>query len=185
VPAWEEEFAFESLSAPIIIRRKASGGELLPPLVFDLESYNQALFEKYQASAWKEYFVRAAFEDERTTGRGGLKLDIPVKIRSKTFQRIFGSGTVGLTVTGDIRIQAGLRREDRSEVKNALTRGSNTNLKMEQQQRFAVKGNIGDKVSINVDQDSERAFDFDNNVSLVYEGYGDEIIAGFLPETSP
>ncbi|MCH7754347.1 cell surface protein SprA [candidate division KSB1 bacterium] len=47
---------------------------------------------------------------------------------------------------------------------------------MQQKQRFSVTGKIGDKVTVNVDQDSERAFDFDNNVRLVYQGYDDEIL---------
>lgn len=111
-----------------------------------------------------------------SSGGGGLRIDIPVEIKNRTFQKIFGSGTVGLDVTGEINIRGGFRREDRSEVKTAMTRGNDTSFKMEQTQRFRVQGHIGEKVTIGVDQDSERAFDFDNNIRLKYEGYEDEII---------
>ncbi|MBN2001046.1 cell surface protein SprA [candidate division KSB1 bacterium] len=107
---------------------------------------------------------------------GGIRIDIPVEIKNKAFQRIFGGGTVGLDVSGDISIRGGLRREKRSEVKTALNRGNDTNFKMEQTQRFRVQGHVGEKVTIGVDQDSERTFDFDNNIKLKYEGYDDEII---------
>ncbi|MFQ5750666.1 MAG: cell surface protein SprA [bacterium] len=141
-------------------------------------------------SYWQEHTVNQLTQKQvDKKGGGGINLDIPVKIKSKAFQKIFGSGTVGLTVTGNIRIQAGLRRENRSEVKTVLNQGANTNFKMQQTQRFSVTGKIGDKVTVNVDQDSERAFDFENNVRLNYQGYEDEIIqrieAGNISLTLP
>ncbi len=127
---------------------------------------------------WKKSVRRNVGDQSRyDTGRGGaLRIDIPVEIKSKAFQKIFGSGTVGLDVTGEINITGGGRHENRSEVKTALNRGSDFNFKMEQKQRFKVQGHIGDKVTIGIDQDSERAFDFENNIHLKYEGYDDEII---------
>ena len=109
-------------------------------------------------------------------GSGGFRIDIPVEIKSKAFQKIFGSGTVGLDVSGEINIKGGFRNEKRSEVKSALNRGSDNSFKMEQTQRFRVQGHIGDKVTIGIDQDSERTFDFDNNIKLQYEGYEDEVV---------
>lgn len=171
------DFQFESLDSLIVVRRTVAEKDVRPPIVLSFLEYQSVLQEQEQEDSWREYVVRNITEDEQgRKGRGGINLDIPVKIRSKTFQKIFGSGTVGLTVTGDIRIQAGLRRENRSEVRTVLGRGATTNFKMQQTQRFSVTGKIGDKVTVNVDQDSERAFDFDNNVKLVYQGYDDEII---------
>ena len=112
----------------------------------------------------------------RKRGPGGLNIDIPVPIKSKTFQKIFGGDKVGLNVQGDIRINGGFRNENRSEVRTTIAQGSNTNFKMNQTQRFTVTGKIGEKVTVNVDQDSERAFDFDNNIKLHYKGFDDEII---------
>ncbi|HEX04587.1 MAG TPA: cell surface protein SprA, partial [Bacteroidetes bacterium] len=41
---------------------------------------------------------------------------------------------------------------------------------------FRIVGKVGDKVSVEIDQDSERVFEFQNNVRLEYTGYEDEII---------
>jgi len=112
----------------------------------------------------------------RDRSAGGLKIEVPVKIRSKTFQQIFGGDRVALTVTGNISIRGGFRHEKRSEVRTALTRGSDYNFKMEQTQQFQVKGHVGEKVTVSVDQNSERAFDFENTIKLKYTGYEDEII---------
>jgi cell surface protein SprA len=109
-------------------------------------------------------------------GGGAIRIDIPVEIKSKAFQKIFGGGTVGLDVSGDISIKGGFRNEKRSQVKTALNRGSDNSFKMEQTQRFKVSGHVGEKVTIGVDQDSERTFDFENNINLEYQGYEDEIV---------
>ncbi|MFQ5649160.1 MAG: cell surface protein SprA [bacterium] len=170
----------ESLEAPVFLRQTVLDNDVQPPMVMPFHEYLTFLQEQQMRKTWHEYAARRLNEEEAgSRGAGGINLEIPVKIKSKTFQKIFGSGTVGLVVSGDIRIQAGIRREDRSEVRTALTRGASTNFKMQQTQRFSVTGKIGEKVTVNVDQDSERAFDFDNNVRLLYQGYDDEILRRF------
>ncbi len=174
------EVEIASTDDPVLIRTLRQDDAVRPPIVLTFNQYVSALRQSSIRDSWRQYVVAHVNEDVIAgKGRGGINLEIPVKIKSKTFQKIFGSGSVGLIVTGDIRIQAGLRREDRSEVRSALTRGSTTNFKMQQTQRFSVTGKIGEKVTVNVDQDSERAFDFDNNVRLVYQGFEDEVVQRF------
>lgn len=167
----------DSIGGFVTIRDVLNEHELYMPMALSFEQFREIVVEQEMRLAWQEYVRRdITAGQDGSRGRGGINLEIPVKIKSKAFQQIFGSGTVGLQVTGDISIKASLRREKRSEVRDALTRGSNTNFNMEQKQRFQVTGKIGDKVTVNVDQDSERAFDFDNNVRLNYQGYEDEIV---------
>ncbi len=176
----KHQVELESLDSPVMVRQILFDEDLQPPAVFPFDDYVVYLRDQSVEQAWRDYAARTMTADATgSRSTGGINLEIPVKIKSKAFQKIFGSGTVGLVVTGDIRIQAGLRREDRSEVITALTRGATTNFKMEQTQRFSVTGRIGEKVKINVDQDSERAFDFDNNIRLVYDGFDDEIVRKF------
>ncbi|MFQ5823302.1 MAG: cell surface protein SprA [bacterium] len=167
----------ESPDSFVIVRELVLESDVCQPTVLTFNQYRKILLLQEMKNSWQEHVVRQFdLNNKSKKGSGGINLDIPVKIRSEAFQKIFGGSTVGLNVTGDIRIQAGFRREDRSEVRTAITRGANTNFKMQQIQRFSVTGKIGDKVTVNVDQDSERAFDFDNNVRLHYQGYEDEII---------
>jgi len=172
-----QEIKIESLDSRVIVRQTILQDDIHPPLILTFEEYQVLIQKQAERRAWQEFIVRDLTDElAKTRGPGGINLDIPVRIKSKAFKKIFGSGQVGLTVTGNISINMSLRREDRSEVRTAITRGANTNFKMQQKQRFSVTGKIGDKVTVNVDQDSERAFDFDNNVRLVYQGYDDEIL---------
>lgn len=127
---------------------------------------------------WNEQATRYISGELRPQLRrsGGLEIQVPVKIKNKAFQQIFGGDRVSLTVTGNINIRGGFRHEDRSERRTTINQGNNFNFKMEQTQQFQVQGHVGEKVTVSVDQNSERAFDFENTIKLKYTGFEDEII---------
>jgi len=144
---------------------------------YSLKEYTDYYRKVNLGLLWQSYKVKdisgERFDQSRSSG---LEIAIPVRIRSRAFQTIFGGDRVSLSVTGQININGGFRHEKRSQVRDAFSRGSNYNFKMEQTQNFQVQGNVGDKVTVSVDQDSERPFDFENTVKLNYQGYDDEII---------
>lgn len=147
------------------------------PAKYSLQEYTDYYRKENLNLLWHSYKVRQiAGERLDEHGKGGIEIAIPVRIRSRAFQTIFGGDQVSLSVTGQININGGLRYEKRSQVRDAYNRGSNWNFKMQQTQNFKVQGNVGDKVTVSVDQDSERPFDFENTVKLDYKGYDDEII---------
>ena len=178
LPSLRREVKIDSTGENINFVEKLDQADFRLPTYMSLRDYVELRRIRNQDNLW----VRSALAKlgERDSGKygsgGALRIDIPVEIKSRAFQAIFGGGTVGLDVTGEINIKGGLRNENRSEVKTSLTNGSDTNFHMEQTQRFQVQGHVGEKVTIGVDQDSERAFDFENNLHLRYQGYEDEIV---------
>jgi len=147
------------------------------PAKYSLKEYTYYYRKQNLNLLWQSYKIKEITgERYAQQGGGGLEIAIPVRIRSRAFQTIFGGDRVSLSVTGQININGGFRHEKRSQVRDAYSRGSNYNFKMEQTQNFKVQGNVGDKVTVSVDQDSERPFDFENTVRLNYQGYDDEII---------
>ncbi|MCI0698724.1 cell surface protein SprA [candidate division KSB1 bacterium] len=160
------------------VSEELNGLPLRPAYVVPVKNIVSQRLAYEQALAWHkaaaENIYRADGDERR--GTGGVSIDIPVPIKSRAFEQIFGGNTVGLNVQGDISIKGGFRNENRSEVKTAYTRGSDFSFKMQQTQRFTVTGRIGEKVTVNVDQDSERAFDFENNIRLNYTGFDDDIV---------
>jgi cell surface protein SprA len=178
ISGYKREVKIDSTGQFINFSEKIDNFDYNLPTYLTLDDYILARRRMNLQSKWLSSTVGRLGETSGLQGRGGqgIRIDIPVEIKSKAFQAIFGGGTVGLDVSGEINIRGGLRREKHSEVKTALNRANDTNFKMEQTQRFRVQGHVGDKVTIGIDQDSERAFDFENNIKLKYEGYEDEII---------
>ena len=183
-PLWESypgnfkrNVTIDSTGSSITIEENIFNTPLHLPAKYPLRDYLNYSRQENDKLLWQSYKIKQIGGqklDER--GSGGLEIAIPVRIRSRAFQTIFGGDRVSLSVTGQININGGLRHEKRSQAMIATTRGSNYNFKMQQTQQFKVQGNVGDKVTVSVDQDSERPFDFENTVRLNYKGYDDEII---------
>ncbi len=174
----QRQTTVDSTGRFITIREDLLGLPLRFPFSVPLETYYSMRLAYEQHMLWQQMAARSIYGglDEQRLGRGGVDIDIPVPIKSKAFSQIFGGSSVGLNVQGDIRIEGGFRREKRSEAQTVLNRGANTNFKMNQTQRFTVTGRIGEKVTVNVDQDSERPFDFENSIKLNYTGFDDDIL---------
>jgi len=83
---------------------------------------------------------------------------------------------VSLRVRGNVNITGKLRSEDRSKTTNTNSQQQSNTFQIEQKQAFKIEGKIGDRISIQVDQDSERDFDFENNMEIFYNGNEDEIV---------
>src|SRR5262245_39567107 len=174
----QRKITVDSTGRFITIREDFLGQPLRFPFSVPLEMYYALRLAYEQNMLWHQMAAQSVYGGaaELRAGRGGVDIDIPVPIKSKAFSQIFGGSSVGLNVQGDIGIEGGFRREDRSEARTVLNQGANTNFKMNQTQRFTVTGRIGEKVSVNVDQDSERPFDFENSIKLNYTGFDDDIL---------
>jgi len=168
----------DSTGKYFMVSEELNGLALRPRYVVTIQDNLHSRWAYDRALVWHQIAAENVYRtlDEQRRGPGGLNIEIPVPIKSKAFEQIFGGNTVGLNVQGDISIKAAGRGENRSEVKTAFTRGSDFSFKMNQTQRFTVTGRIGEKVTVNVDQDSERAFDFENNIKLNYTGFDDDVV---------
>ena len=62
---------------------------------------------------WKKS-ITTSLKGKGSKEFGAIKLDIPFKIRNKTFTRIFGSDRISLNVTGNISFDLSGRTEKRS-----------------------------------------------------------------------
>lgn len=173
---YQVETEFDSTTGYYIITRSLLGSPYARPRVWEKEAYRNWRLGVERQRALSRKLRDAIYTPPERGGSGALEIQVPFKIRSRTFRRIFGGDRVGLRVSGNIKIDGGLRREKSDQVQTRRSDQANYNFQIDQSQRFHIVGKVGDKVSVEIDQDSERLFDFENNVKLTYEGYEDEII---------
>ena len=168
--------SLDSSGKTVVISEKAFSWDVTIPRRLSLNEYLTQRSEIQTNRLWKESVSRQIVtREQQTQGGRGITIQTP-KIKSKAFKRITGGETLSLNVTGDITIDGSMRNEKRSQKNLALDRAPNTNFQMKQTQRFQVTGKIGNNISIGVDQDSERDFDFENAVKLDYTGDEDGIV---------
>ena len=158
------------------IRHLLLGKDWLQPVVFSRDEYAQFRLRQDLIKQFREESIKVLKKQETQAGGEALTIEIPFKIKSKTFNKIFGGDRVRLRISGNINIQGGFRREDRSQVATVSGQETDYSFHIDQTQRFKITGEVGDKVSVQVDQDSERMFEFENSLKLTYTGYEDEII---------
>ena len=163
--------------------------EFLLPAVVDLNTYIRLRSEFEIRELWKKTVVNA-LKNKMEKSSGAIELNIPFRIKSKVFTRIFGSDRIGLRVTGNITFDLSGRTEKRSGSAISAIQNQNTfSPRFKQTQQFTVEGKIGDKVTVSVEQNSEATVDIDNTLKLHYNGDKDEIVqkieAGNISLTLP
>ena len=170
------EFKIDSVRTRIIGKCNIFYHYFARDIVYNLEEYKKNRYEKDVRAAFRSAVKKVIFATSTTSGDGALKIEIPWRVRSKTFRKIFGGDRVGLRVSGNITINGGLRRQKSDQNYTTQNDQANYSFRIDQTQRFTIEGKVGDKVSVKVDQDSERMFDFENAIKLEYTGEEDEII---------
>jgi cell surface protein SprA len=99
-----------------------------------------------------------------------------IKIRSHTFEQIFGSNTIDIRPQGSAEmVFAGQINTNQNPLFNSTQR-TQANFNFDQHIQMNVTGMIGDKLKINTNYNTDAQFQFENQVKLDYTGKPDEII---------
>jgi hypothetical protein len=171
------EFSLDSTQTIVVIEEKLFNRLYRMPVAMDLDTYVRLRLQHDLRKLWRQSLRRLRERLATDAGGGGIELNIPVKIKSKTFRRIFGGDRVGLRVSGNISFELAGRSESREgSPTNAIDQRGTFSPKFKQTQQFRVEGRVGDRVTVSVDQNSEATFDFENTLKLTYDGDEDDIV---------
>lgn len=172
-PYWRREVELDSSEFRYRATEEVANQSVRVPAEMDLVGYRAARLRSGIRSTFRDLALRRG----RRQGRGGfgITIDIPGGNES-TFSSIFGKNEVDLRVNGQANIDLGFDYQS-NEVQEAATGQSGSiNPDFGQELSLGITGTIGDKLRVNVNYDTQNQFDFENQVSLVYEGYDDDII---------
>jgi cell surface protein SprA len=85
-------------------------------------------------------------------------------------------GRASLRVQGNINLSGKLVNQDQELVRSSYKEQEQTNFKFDQKQQLNVQGKVGEKITISLDQNSERDFDWENTIRVDYDGDEDDIL---------
>ncbi|MDR9416021.1 MAG: cell surface protein SprA [Gracilimonas sp.] len=157
------------------VQRTISDIDIGVASVYNFEQY--AELKKRQQQKEIQYSLIQEGKEARANQRGLLdfSLEIPGG-QSSVFTTIFGKPEVNLRVNGSANMNVGvsIQNVDDPTIDPDLQRRIDPTFN--QNLQLNIQGTIGDKLTIATDWDTERAFDFQNRLSIVYQGYEDEII---------
>lgn len=158
-----------------IIHKRLYGYEVSAPTVLSTEEYAEENFEQSKTDNWQKIINQAENQREENRGLLDFEFDIPGAEES-AFTTIFGKPSVNLKVTGTANLNVGASIQNTADPQIPPSQQTQIDPTFNQNLKLNIQGTIGDKLTIATDWDTERQFDFENRLNIVYEGYEDEII---------
>ncbi|MDX1617981.1 MAG: cell surface protein SprA, partial [Balneolaceae bacterium] len=158
-----------------VSQRTLFGMEIAIPYVMNMQEYAARSREQGKRQNWEALIREYASGREEQRGLLDFRVDIPGGSES-TFTTIFGKPEVNLRVNGTANMNLGASIQKTENPEIPADQQTQVDPTFDQSLQLNIQGTIGDKLSIQTDWDTEREFDFMNRLSIVYQGYEDEII---------
>lgn len=140
-----------------------------PPTYLTFDEFQEYNAEQSLKDYWKK---RSQAEDA-----AHQKPLVPkLKIDSKIFEDIFGSNTIEIKPQGTAELIFGFNRSKINNPSLPIQQRRVTTFNFDQKIQLNVTGQIGDKIKLGFNYNTEATFDFENQTKLGYTGKEDEII---------
>lgn len=158
-------------------RRRAGNLNYRNPFSLSKDDYRSYEFEQSMQNYWQQRYqenFNSNIQNQSDPFSDFLNPKLNVDIVG--FDKVFGSSTIDIKPRGSAELIFGLNI---SKVKNpALPENlqNNVTFDFDEKIQMGVQGQIGDKMKLGINYDTEATFDFENETKLAYEGKEDEII---------
>jgi cell surface protein SprA len=168
----------DSTGQYVEIKEKIAGYDSKLLLRMSLEDYIYLKLAERDRKNWEgvgyKYDLRST-----TTGLGELitsLTDFEIPLPKVGVLSIFGEPKISLKIGGAVQIHGAWRNETTEGVTASRLGNTRNEPDFKQQVQINVSGTIGDKLNISADWNTERTFQYENQLKIKYTGYDDEII---------
>lgn len=157
-------------------QRIGSGIDYRNPTVMTFDEYMAYVNANSVSDYWKE--IRSADQlsssDDDNAGPDPFRPSL--QINNKAFDRIFGGNTVDIRPQGTAELTFGANINKNENPQIPVNQRRITTFNFDQRIQLNVVGQIGDKLKLSTNYNTEATFDFENQTKIEYTGYEDEII---------
>ncbi len=168
----------DSTGKKVVIKETIAGQKVRPPLELPLDEYIRLRLDAIARDAWEargyEYKLKEDKRDITQFITDITNIDIPLP--SSPLLSIFGEPKINLRIAGQIDIHGAWRNETTTGITTSALGNTRNEPDFKQQVQINLNGTIGDKLTILADWNTERPFQYENQLKLKYTGYEDEII---------
>ncbi|MFP5081227.1 cell surface protein SprA [Pedobacter sp. JCM 36344] len=164
------EVEYDAVNKRYVIRQLVGGRQISFPQYLTIDEYQRLVGSEIKRENWRTLSNQEVEEVRRT----GI---IPsLKVNSRAFERIFGGTTIDIQPRGEAELTfLGRINKNENPLFNERQRVQG-NFDFNQRIQMDVIGNIGTKLKINMNYNTEAQFDFENQIKLDYTGGEDDII---------
>ena len=143
-----------------------------------IDEYVKSRLEAEERKKWEDLGYAYELKDSKL-GLGDLIknfTDFEIPLPSVGVLSIFGTPKISLKIGGSVQIHGAWRSETTEGVTASRLGNTRNEPDFKQQVQINVNGTIGDKLNIVADWNTERTFEYENQLKIKYTGYEDEII---------
>ena len=168
----------DSTGEYVIIRERVNGQDIKIPQKVPLSEYVKLRY-RYEINRGIEDAVHKIETGKKRNDLGdvlGSFTNIDIPIPANPVFSIFGPPKINLHISGAVDIHAAFTNTTTDQVTLSAL-GSTTNQPdFSQEVQINVSGTIGDKLNILADWNTQRTFEYENQLKIKYTGYDDEIV---------
>jgi cell surface protein SprA len=161
---------YDVVNKQYIIRERIGERYFTQPQYLTVEEYQRLINSEIKRDNWRS-ISNTEVNEVRQPGF------IPsLQVNSKSFERIFGGSTIDIQPRGEAELTfLGRVNKNENPLFNERQRVQG-NFDFNQRIQMDLIGNIGTKLKINMNYNTEAQFDFENQIKLDYTGGEDDII---------
>ncbi len=161
------------------VRRLYGTMDTRVPLDYTLDEYRDLRLKQTVRRNWESKVHAYELEGEKKKGLGdlfGSVTNIEIPVPKNPIFSIFGPNVIRLQINGAVDIHGAFRNTKSDLFLNNPLAQSRSEPDFSQEVQVNVKGQIGDKLSIDADWNTQRQFEYENQLKVHYKGYDDDII---------
>lgn len=171
----------DSLGRKVTIRETVDGKDVKIPVTMPIDDYIYTRSRSVRREGWEQlaYAYELDYQEERKADLGDFLTDITtidIPVPPNPLLNIFGKPGIRLNISGAVDIRAGFRRQKSDQASFSRLDQARNEPDFKQDVQINVNGLVGDKLNINADWNTQRTFEYENQLKIRYEGYEDEII---------
>ena len=170
-----EAYTYDPVTDRYIYTKTFEGFNVDYPIVLTPEEYQKLI----QKEAMRNYFKEKidALAGQKKGSEEKKKNLLPrYYIRSGLFESIFGSNTIDIKPTGSVEVDLGMRYSKQDNPALSPRNRELFNFDFNQRISMSLTGQVGTRLKVNVNYDTESTFAFQNLIKLEYTPTEDDIL---------
>jgi cell surface protein SprA len=175
---YKRDVKLDSSGTNILFREIVAGQDVKIPTQLSLREYADRRmryeFRKMMAEEAHKSKALAGKKDIGELMSSITKIQIPIP--SNPILSIFGKPEINLNISGAVDIKAGFRNTKSDQTQISALDQSRNEPDFNQEVQVNVNGTVGDKLNILADWNTQRTFEYENQLKIKYTGYEDEIV---------
>ena len=171
-PSISEQYTYDPLLDRYVLDKKIGDVSVNFPLFLTPEEFRRRLLKEQM----QEYFYQKTQAVDGRNKENQKDLIPTLYINNSFFETIFGGNEIDITPQGSVSVDLGVLFSKQDNPSLSPRNQSNTSMQFDQQINLSIEGNVGKRLNVNAQFDTQSTFDFQNQIKLDYTPTEDDIL---------